>query len=317
MQAMILRAYGGPSALESTELPQPQPGPGQLLLRVLAHSVNPVDWKLASGAARPVLSATFPHVPGFDVCGVVVGLGTGVADYSEGDVVHARINHQSGGACAEYAIAGTDVSARVPPGMDPGEAAGLPLAGMTALQGLRDKLGLLMTGATERVLIVGASGGVGHIAVQIAVAAGAHVVGVCSGRNAALVQRLGAHAVIDYTRPDPYAGVAPFDVIYDCVGGAPSLWFPLLTKGGRFASCLPGPAVFAWSLLNPLSARKVRAVLLKCNAADLRTLDALVEAGKLRVVVDSRYPLADLRAAWEKSIAGRAAGKIVVEVGAR
>jgi chloroplastic oxoene reductase len=317
MRAMTMPAYGGPATIVQSDLPVPQPGPGQLLLRVLAHSVNPVDWKLASGAARPVLTARFPHVPGFDVCGVVAGLGAGVSDFHEGDLVHARINHQSGGACAEYAVAGADVSARVPPGMDPGEAAGLPLAGMTALQGLRDKLGLPMSGATERVLIVGASGGVGHLAVQIAVAAGAHVVGVCSGRNAAFVSSLGAHAVIDYTKPTPYDGVAPFDVIYDCVGGAPSGWFPLLTKSGRFASCLPGPAAFGWSLLNPLRARKVHAVLLKSNAADLRTLDMLVEAGKLRVVVDSRFPLAELEQAWERSIEGRAAGKIVVEVGTR
>jgi NADPH:quinone reductase-like Zn-dependent oxidoreductase len=314
MRAMILRSYGGPADLQLSDVPRPTPGPGQLLLRVLAHSVNPIDWKLASGKLRPLFSTTFPHIPGFDVAGEVVELGAGVADYRVGDRVHARIDHAPGGACAEYAVAGTDVSAPIPAGMDAGEAAGLPLAGMTALQGLRDRLGLPMSGAKARVLIVGASGGVGHLAVQIARAAGATVVGVCSGRNAELVRSLGAHEIIDYTKPDAWVNQGVFDLVYDCVGGSPATWFPRMTPNGRFASSLPGPAVFGWAALNAVRARKVYAVMLKSNAADLRTLDALVTEGKLRVVVDSRFPLQDLRGAWERSMSGRAVGKIVVDV---
>ncbi len=204
--------------------------------------------------------------------------------------------------------------AKAPAVMDSGEAAGLPFAGLTALQGLRDRSGTPLKGARERVLVVGASGGVGHIGVQIARAAGATVVGVCSGRNAALVSSLGAHEVIDYTKPDPYRGQAPFDIVLDCVGGSPSPWIAMLGGGGRYASPMPGPGVFLRSMLNPLSGKKVRAVMLKANAADLGVLDRLVEAGKLRVVIDSRYPLVDLRAAWERSMSGRAAGKIVIDV---
>jgi NADPH:quinone reductase-like Zn-dependent oxidoreductase len=313
MRAVTYRAYGGPEKLQLVDLPKPAPGPGEVLVRVLASSVNPVDWKIASGKFRLIMPAKFPRVPGFDLAGEVVEVGPGVSDFAPGARVHARISGK-GGTSAELAVAGVDVTAPMPAGMDPGEAAGLPLAGMTALQGLRDRAGLPTAGARERVLVVGASGGVGHLAVQIARASGATVVGVCSARNAELVAGLGAHEVIDYNASDPYRGQAPFDIVLDCVGGDPAPWTPLLGPGGRYASCVPGPKVFLRAALNPLSSRKVRAVLLKSRAADLRFLDGLVEAGKLRVVVDSRFPLAELAKAWERSRSGRAVGKIIVDV---
>lgn len=316
MRAILYRAYGGPERLETADIPRPTAGAGQVLVRVLASSVNPVDWKLASGQLRLLRVIRLPNVPGFDVAGEVVELGPGVTAFSPGDRVHARLAHNRGAASAEYTVADVAVTALMPAGMDPGEAAGLPLAGLTALQGLRDDTGLPLAGATERVLVVGASGGVGHLAVQIARAAGATVVGVCSERNAALVATLGAHEVIDYTKPNAYQGQADFDIVFDCVGGSPRPWLARLAPGGRYASPMPGPATLLRSLLNPLTRKKVRAVMLKTNAEDLRLLDRLVEAGSLRVVVDSRYPLAELRSAWERSIRGRAAGKIVIDVAA-
>lgn len=316
MRAMLFRAYGGVEKLEAVDVPTPAPKPGQVLMRVLASSVNPVDWKRASGKMRLIMPVKFPCVPGFDVAGVVAEVGPGVTEFAVGERVHARIAEGGGGACAELVVAGVGVTAKMPVGMSAGEAAGLPLAGMTALQGLRDRAGMPLEGARERVLVVGASGGVGHIAVQIARAAGATVVGVCSGRNAALVTGLGAHEIIDYTKPDAFRGQAPFDIVLDCVGGSPSPWMARLGPGGRFASTMPGPSVFARSFLNFVTSRKAHAVMLKSSAADLRALDRLVEAGKLRVVVDSRFPLADLAKAWERSMSGRAAGKIVIDVAA-
>jgi NADPH:quinone reductase-like Zn-dependent oxidoreductase len=311
---MIFRTYGGPEVLELAELPRPVPGPEQILIRVHTSSINPVDWKRASGKLRLIMPVQLPAVPGFDVAGEVVEVGPGVTSFTPGMRVHARLAGGVGGAAAEYTLAGLDVTARMPEGMDMATAAGLPLAGMTALQGLRDRAGVPMQGARERILVVGASGGVGHLAVQIAAAAGATVVGVCSTRNIELVKGLGAHEVIDYTKPDAYAGQAPFDVIFDCVGGSPGPWLPRLKAGGRFVSAMPGPAVFLRSALNALVGKKVRAVMLKPNAADLRFLDSLYEAGKLRVVIDQRFPLTELRAAWERSQSGRAAGKILVDV---
>lgn len=295
------------------ELPRPTPGPGQVLLRVQATSVNPVDWKVASGKLWPLRRPTFPQVVGCDVAGEIVEIGAGVTGLPVGARAHARIRG-IGGATAEYALAGADVTALVPDGMDAGEAAGLPLAGITALQGLRDEAGLPMTGASERVLVVGASGGVGHLGVQIAKATGAHVIGVCSGRNAALARSLGADEVIDYTAPDPFRGLPPVDIVLDCVGGPPSAWLPLLGPRGRYASTLPNPAVFLRAALNPFTGRRVRPVMLDSRAADLATLDALFVAGKLRVVIDSRFPMAEAAKAWERSVSGRAAGKIVIDV---
>jgi NADPH:quinone reductase-like Zn-dependent oxidoreductase len=315
MRAMSYPAYGGPERLTMVDVPRPVPGSGQLLVRVVASSVNPVDWKMASGGLRLVMPVKFPCIPGFDLAGEVIEAGPGVTGFPVGMRVHARITGPSG-ASAEYALAGVDVTAPMPAGMNFGEAAALPLAGMTALQGLRDRAGLPMQGARERVLVVGASGGVGHIAVQIARASGATVVGVSSGRNAALVAELGAHEVVDYTLPDPYRGQAPFDVVLDCVGGSPAPWLPLLAPNGRFASTVPGLSVFLRSALNLVAGKKVLPVLLKSNAEDLRTLDALFDAGKLRVVIDRRFQLEDLAEAWTYSKKGRASGKIVVEVSA-
>jgi chloroplastic oxoene reductase len=314
MRAMIYGAYGGPEQLTLTDRPKPAPGKGQIAIEVRTSSVNPVDWKRASGKMRVIMPVSFPGTPGYDVAGDVAELGEGVTDFAIGQRVHARIGEMSGGACAEVAIAGVDVTTAMPDGMDWEQAAGLPLAGMTALQGLRDEAQMPLEGAKERVLVVGASGGVGHLGLQIAKAAGATVVGVCSGRNAEMVRGLGADEVIDYTKPDPYRGQAPFDVVLDCVAGDPSPWLPLLGPGGRYASTMPGGKTFLRAGLNAFTSKRVRPVMLKSRASDLRILDQLAADGKLRVVVDSRFRLEALREAWERSMTGRVAGKIVIEI---
>jgi NADPH:quinone reductase-like Zn-dependent oxidoreductase len=313
MRAMTLDTWGLKPKV--TDLPTPIPGPEQVLVRVRATSINPIDWKQANGEARPILGATFPNfVPGYDLSGEVVALGPGVTGFSVGQRVHTRLSGRAGGANAELVLAGLDVLQPLPVKMDFVQGAGLPLAGMTALQGLRDACQVPMNGATQRVLIIGASGGVGHLAVQIARASGAHVTGVCSSRNVALVKRLGAHEVVDYTQPDAWRGVAPFDVIYDTIGSSPGEFLPRLVAHGRFASCLPGPAVLGHAALNLVRAKKVLPVLLTPNAKDLGVLDALAEKGQLEVVIDSRFPFELLGAAWERSRTGRAAGKVIVDV---
>lgn len=314
MRAMVYRSYGGPEKLELAEVDAPTPRKNALSIRVRAASVNPVDWKKASGMLRLIQPASFPIVPGYDVAGEVMGLGPGVSGFSIGDRVHARIKEPKGGACAEIAVASVDVTCSIPTGMGFAEAAAIPLAGMTALQGLRDGCKLGTSDPGKRVLVVGASGGVGHIAVQVARAWGAHVVGVCSARNTALVQTLGANEVIDYTKDDAFAGQAPFDIILDCVGGQMGKWLAMLTPKGRYASCLPGPEVFARGALNITCGKKVTPVLLKARATDLAVLDDLYAAGKLRVVIDGHYPLEKLADAWTRSISGRAVGKIVIDV---
>ncbi|MFO0596940.1 MAG: NAD(P)-dependent alcohol dehydrogenase [Myxococcaceae bacterium] len=311
MKAMTLQQYG--MNPQPTELPAPTPGADEVLVRVKCTSINPIDWKQASGKTRPLVFAKFPHfIPGYDLSGVVEAIGPGVTGFHVGQRVHTRLSGTKGGASAELVCAGLDVLRPMPTQLDFEQGAGLPLAGMTALQGLRDGCELPMTGAKERVAIIGASGGVGHLAVQLARAAGAHVTGVCSGKNAELVRSLGAHEIVDYTKADAWAGVAPFDCIYDCVGSPPGDSLPRLTAKGRFASCLPGPGVFAHAALNAVRGRSVRPVMLKSNAADLGFLDALVEKGQLKVVVDQRFPAEQLDKAWERSASGRAVGKIIV-----
>jgi NADPH:quinone reductase-like Zn-dependent oxidoreductase len=312
MKAIVFRAYGGPDRLEQADLPAPEPGPGEVLVRVRASSVNPIDLKLASGRFRPFLRAHFPQVPGYDVAGEVERWGPGVTGLSVGERVHARL--AEGAASAEFVLAQRAELVAIPAGMDDATAAGLPLAGMTALQGLRNVGEMPLEGASMRVLVLGASGGVGHLAVQIARAAGAIVVAVCSARNSSLVESLGAHEVFDYSAPAPYHGLRPCDLILDCVGEPASAWLSHLREGGRYASMVPGPSLFARMLVNGLTSKKVRPVLLQANADDLRILDGLVTAGKLRVIVDRRVPLERLRDAWERSRSGRTSGKIIVDV---
>lgn len=314
MRAISYSSFGGAEALSLVEVPVPVPGPGQILVKVAATSVNPIDWKMASGKLRLFLPVKFPAVPGFDVCGTVSALGPGVGGLTMGQRVHARIATSPGGASAELALVEAEQAVAIQHDLSDAEAAGLPLAGMTALQGLRAG-GLPASGASQRVLIVGASGGVGHLAVQIARAAGAQVTGVCSRRNAATVLGLGADDVIDYTNPEAWAGKGSWDIVYDCVGGDARPWYRHLAPRGHYLTCVPAPATFLALATAPLRRIKVTAVLLKPNGPDLRTLDALHASGKLRVLVDSTYPLGELPKAWDRSKSGRAVGKIVVSVG--
>jgi NADPH:quinone reductase-like Zn-dependent oxidoreductase len=316
MKAMQFRRYGGPEVLEVATVDAPTPGASQLLVQVAATSINPIDWKRASGAYRLLMPVQFPSIPGYDIAGTVVAVGAGVQGFSVGQRVHARIAEAAGGASAELAVVGVDVVAAMPDGMSMNDAAALPLAGMTALQALRDGAHLSMSGSSDRVLVVGASGGVGHVAVQIAKAAGAYVVGVCSAKNAEMVRGLGADDVVDYAAANPFASQQPFDVVLDCVGGDASKWAKQLTKGGRYASVLPTPGLFLRSFFNAVTSTRAVPVMLKPNAADLAVLDRLYVDGRLKVVIDSVHPLARLGDAWARSISGRAVGKIVVEVNA-
>jgi NADPH:quinone reductase-like Zn-dependent oxidoreductase len=314
MHAMQMQGYGGPDALRLVQVPQPVSGAGEVLVRVHCASVNPVDWKRASGQYRLIMPVRFPATPGYDVAGTVVSAGPGVPGFAPGMRVHARIAAMHGGGCAEFALVGARELVPMPEGMAFADAAALPLAGMTALQALRDGAHLPLAGARERVLVVGASGGVGHLGVQVAKATGAWVAGVCSGRNAALVRALGADAVLDYTQPGSFVDVAPFDVVLDCVAGDPSPWLPLMSPDARYVSVIPGPGTFVWQLLHPFSRRRVRAWMLKTNGDDLRWLDALWQQGGLSVVIDGSHPLERLGDAWQRSMSGRAVGKIVVDV---
>lgn len=315
MKAMQYQGYGTPDQLKLSEVPAPRPGPSQLLVRVAATSVNPVDWKLHTGQYRLLMPIRFPSIPGFDVAGEVVEVGPQVRRFRVGDRIFAMLNPRRvrGGAAAEYALVDEGAAARAPANLSAPEAAAIPLAGLTALQGLRD-LGEIAAG--QHVLIVGASGGVGHFAVQIARHYGATVTAVASDRRAAMLHALGAERVIDYTRERNWAGRLPYDLVLDLIVRRPvRTFFPWMTSRGVYVSSLPSVGRVAAALLLPLiSRRRVRIIGVHARGADLDELRALCEHKALRPVIDRVFPLAELAAAHAYSQQGHTAGKIVITV---
>lgn len=314
MKAMQCRAYGGPDQLAQADVPVPRPRPSQLLVRVMASSVNPVDWKLYSGRYRWLMPVRFPFTLGFDMAGEVAEVGVQVTRFRPGDRIFAMLDAYPGGASAEYAVVGERAAALMPANLSAHEAAAVPLAGLTALQALRD---LGQVSASKRVLIIGASGGVGHFAVQIAKGDGAHVTAVCSGPHVDMVHGLGADHVIDYTKECDFSGAQSYDIVLDLVVQRPMRPFlPLMAKDGVYVSSLPSFGRLAAVFLLPFySKRRVRIVRVKSSGDDLAQLCTLCEMGKLRPVIDRVFRLEELAAAHTYSQQGRTAGKTVISVG--
>ena len=214
MRAVVINEYGPSEKLTLVDLNEPGPRPDEVLIRVRAAGVNPVDWKIRSGMLKLVLWLRFPFIPGFDISGDVEAVGSQVTRFKPGDPVYAMLGPPRGGGYAELAVAPESAVARKARSQSYIEAASMPVAGLTALQGLRD-LGRLKPG--QSVLINGASGGVGTFAVQISRALGARVTGVCGPKNVGLVRSLGAEMVLDYTKEDFTAPGKAYDVILDAV----------------------------------------------------------------------------------------------------
>lgn len=309
MKALRYAAYGGPLSLD--DVPEPICGPGQLRVRVLASSVNPIDWKLAKGALRWLRPVSRPAIPGLDLVGQV--LECQASGFAVGQRIVARIADIPGGVMAEQCLVGAEMCVVLPDGVSDAQAAALPLAGMTALQGLRDDCGMALTGETRRVLIVGASGGVGHYAVQLAHQAGAHVTAVCSGARAAWVRSLGADHVIDYRAQDHFRSDAPYDLVLDCAARAPwSRFREVMAPGGHLAQPTPGPGWALPLLTSWVTGPRAHLTLLKPNAADLGLLVERLAAGQLESHVGATLAWRDLADAWALNQRGGTAGKITL-----
>lgn len=313
MKAAIINRYGSAEALHYTDVEKPQIESDRMLVRVYATSVNPIDWKIRKGMLKVLTGSKFPIILGFDVSGEVVEVGSRVTSFKPGDSIYARLDRATGGAYAEYAAVSEKVAAPKPTNMSHEAAAAVPLAGMTALQALRDK-GKLEVG--QKVLINGASGGVGTFAVQIAKALGAAVTAVCSTPNLELVKSLGADRVIDYTQHDFTKDAVKYDIVFDVVGNRSlSECKNVLQPKGIYITTQPFPGKFFQSFLTSLlPGQKCQVILQRSNSADLIYLKEQIEAGKIRSVIDRTYPLSETAAAHAYSETERAVGKVVISI---
>ncbi len=310
MKAVVIRRYGSAEVLQSEDVAQPQIQPNQLLVKVHASSVNPIDWKTRQGMLSLLSGNNFPLILGFDLAGEVVAVGSQVRSFQPGDTVYGCANFP-GGAYAEFAAVPENLIAPKPTNLTFEEAATVPLAALTALQALRDQGNIK---SSQTVLINGASGGVGMFAVQIAKALGTEVTGVCSTRNLEFVKSLGADRVIDYTQEDFTADRVQYDIIFDAVGKRSlSKCKRVLKPEGIYISTLPTPEVLIQSLLTAFfPGQKAKFVIERPNTEDLVYLKELIEAGKVRTVIDRSFPLAELAAAHSYSESERTVGKIAI-----
>ncbi|MGB3632876.1 MAG: NAD(P)-dependent alcohol dehydrogenase [Rubrobacteraceae bacterium] len=321
MRAVVTRGHGGPKVLGVEEVERPVVADGKLLVKVFAAGVNPLDWRLRRGELRPITALKRRWVPGRDIAGEVTAMGNGVDGFQVGDKVYAMLGSVFGGY-AEYAVMDVNAAALMPDTLSYEESAGVPLAALTAIQGLRGALRDLPHDCDEalgrrRVLINGASGGVGTFAVQLAKIFGAEVTAVCSAKNAGLVEELGANHVVDYEKEDFTGHLERYDVVFDIVGNKNfNACRPALRHGGIYVTTELLPGNFLWQVLTfPGENRKARVVVVKTSGRDLGLLKSLFEAGRLRVVLDEVYSLDDAAAAQTYGETGRARGKVVLRVG--
>ncbi|MEV5574142.1 NADP-dependent oxidoreductase [Spirillospora sp. NPDC052269] len=311
MRAVSQDEPGGPEVLKIIETARPEPGPGEVLVRVHAAGVNPADWKTRARGLFPDGTRP-PFTLGWDVSGVVEAVGYGVALFAPGDEVFGmpRFPHPAG-AYAEYVTAPTRHFAPKPANLDHVHAAALPLAALTAWQALVDTAGVR---PGERVLIHAAAGGVGHLAVQIAKARGAYVIGTASAAKHDFLRDLGADELVDYRESDFAEVVRDVDVVLEMMGGDyPARSLGTLRRGGRLVSILPPDA--SWPAAEA-EAKGVRAgfVLVEPDHHGLREIAALVEDGRLQARVQDVFPLEKAADAHASGESGRTAGKIVLSV---
>ena len=323
MKAIVYRCYGPPEVLALEDVAKPAPAQNEVLVKVEAAALNPLDWhymrgqpyfmRLFSGIGKPKVARL-----GVDFAGTVEAVGKDVTLFKAGDPVFGGRT----GALAEYVVVREDRAlALKPDNITFEEAAAVPVAAITALQALRDK-GMVRPG--QKVLVNGASGGVGTFAVQIAKADGAEVIGVCSTRNVELVRSIGADHVIDYKQTDFTQGTVRYDVIVDNVGNHPLLALRRVLEPEGVVVMVGGSSDDQWigpllgpigaAVLSPFVSQRFAGLLAEMNPEDLRELGELLAEGKLRPVIDRRYPLGEVAVAMAYLEEGRARGKVVIDV---
>jgi NADPH:quinone reductase-like Zn-dependent oxidoreductase len=305
MKAIRIHQYGGPEVLAQVEMQRPTPGPDEVLIKIYAASVNPIDWKMRAGHVKEFFPLTFPSTLGWDVSGIVEEAGDNVTQFKRGDEVYALVK---GGGYAEYVVTKAPVVAKKPRTLDHIHAAAVPVAGVTALQALFEVAQLR---AGQKVLIHAAAGGVGNFAVQLAKAKGAYVIGTASSKNQAFLGELGVDKVVDYQKTRFEDTVRDVDVVLDTVGGETlERSFKVLKKGGILVSLVQLPSQESTTKYG------VRALFYggHASSSDLAEIAKLIDDGKVKPVVETILPLAEARRAHELSETRHVRGKIVLKV---
>ena len=332
MQAVVITQYGGKDNLELRELPDPQIKSGQVLVRIHAASVNPIDWKVGQGHFRLIPGQKMPCILGSDFSGVIEAVGAGVKGLLVGDEVMGLAAGGVGHTFAERIAVSAKLVVKKPANLSHQEAASLPLVGVTALAALRNKVK-----SGDKVMVVGGSGGVGSFAVQYAKSLGAEVVATCSQRNHDMVTELGADQVVDYQNSDPAAEVKGLNYLFDTMGDLdPDHYWSCVEKGGVIGSTGTGPRDMHalierygsrfWLLFGAVDALKHKLrgkrghgvdysmVFAMPSQSGLAEIARLAEAGDVKPVIEQVFPLAELAAAFELSQSGRVRGKLVIDL---
>lgn len=308
MKAILINQFGNPDVLELSEIPLPSLKKGAVLVKVKAAAINPVDYKIRNGSLKFITGSKFPKILGGDVAGVVEESFEG-SSFKIGDRVYGMLSFKGGGYGEFVAIPENSLSL-IPEGMDFVQASAVPLAGLTALQSLVEK-GKINSGS--KVLINGASGGVGHFAVQIAKANGAQVHATCSNRNVEFVKSLGADKVYDYTKKEPVQE-GYYDMYFDAVASkTPGSVSRFLKSDGIYITTLPSPSIFLRQALNIVYRKKCHAIMAKPLGNDLDTLSRLIQEGKLKPEIEKVYKPEEATDAHNRIESGRVRGKLVIE----
>lgn len=308
MKAIVVHAYGGPEVLKYEDIPRPEPKADQMLVKVIAAAVNPVDGMIRSGKFANYFHTSLPLVAGYDIAGIVEKTGAKVTKFKPGDAVYAYIGLQDGGGYAEFALATEEEASPKPKALSFEQAAAVPLVAMTAWQALIDTAKL---SAGQTVLIHGGSGGVGSMAVQIAKARGAKVLATASTSNQDLLKQLGADVVIDYKKTKFEDVAKDVDVVLDSIGEDTLMRsYGVVKKGGFIVSLVARPDQAQ------LEAHGIRGAGLdvKPDAKELAEITRLIEAKKIVPVVSTVLPLAEAAKAQEQAATGHTRGKIVLKV---
>ena len=313
MKAAVIYEYGGPEVFRIEDIPEPVIRHNEVLVRVHAASVNPVDWKQRNGKHRWFLRARFPIVPGYDISGEIVKCGQDVRHFRPGDQVYCRLTRRFGGAFAEYAAATESTLGLKPAELDHIHAAAIPLTSITALQALRDKARIR---PGMEVLIIGAAGGLGHFALQLVLDCGAVATAVCSSMHRGMMDELKPDHYIDYREQDYKDLDKQYDIILDAAGVETFLsCHHILRPGGVFITPLPRLKLLVHKLVSLFTnGKKVRTLIMKSKGSDLDIISGLVSEGKLKPYIDSVFPLEKLADAHRRAEEYSTEGKIIIRV---